>query len=218
VWRSLVLICATGCNLVLGIEDLQNPPCFRDSFDSGTLAPADWDVFSTGFPATIDVGPGSVLISAPANQMADVSIRRRTPLDLAGGSIEVEVQISGVVGGLETIVVLEEAGNPGFGYAFVTVGTGLIARRFAAGNDFDTTVTIDPGQKFWRLAHDAEANTIELSVSANQRDYFPIDIFEGQPPPFAMELRLQAGVFNSSTANPGIVLYEGVTTTGEICE
>lgn len=210
------MVLATGCDAVLGIEDLAGPPCFRDDFEDG-LSASTWEIVppEAGLPADVSVNAGQVVITAPPNAMAEIAIRRQAVTDLTNGKLDIEVTPSRVSGGLETVIVLEELGNEGTGYAWITQGTVVVPRRFIAGNNVnDSLIALDPDQRFWRIEHDLEAGTIDFSISRNGIDYMGVRRLTGQPAPAAMDLRLQAGVFNNVTDMPGIVKYAGVSTSG----
>jgi PKD repeat protein len=187
---------------------------FGDDFNDNTIDVTKWTVVSPSSTAVVSEQGQRLQIALPPHEAAYNGISSNAAYDLRGKTVQLELaQAVSQAGWVENYLqVILDSQN----YYLINVGAGsLLFRSMVNGANDQTSIGFDPAAaRYWRIRHDATANTINFETSPNAVTWTTQKTVTPGFSLAAVKFNLMSGAWGTGNNTPGTAKYDNFQLTG----
>jgi subtilisin family serine protease/regulation of enolase protein 1 (concanavalin A-like superfamily) len=181
------------------------PVVYADNFDDNVINPLMWDAPDPVSPTTVSEQNGRIEIALQPNTAGYNALYLAGNIDLRDKTLQVEVQPASQAGWVETYLLLyHSSGN----YFALNASNNLLASNVWVNGVRDYSVVNWNQHSFWRLRHDADANTVNFESSPDGVTWTTLKTVVAPFPLDSLKASLVSGAWGTGNAAPGTAVYD----------
>jgi hypothetical protein len=223
-WLAALVVVA-GCDQLWGLTPFPDaktdarpaPRCLGDTFE-GTFDPDAWIVAAPSSLVALAVDAHHLVFTLAPSFAAYNALVSYGSYDLTGATLSVELVSPPTGWGAEAILTAQIDQGNGFTIAFSS--DNLVAEYFLSGGVMKRVVPFAAEHHYWRIRHDAVANTVQFETSPDQVTWSAIAAGAPITPGYditQLKIALAGGTFNSENPTPGNAVFDNIKLATHDC-